>query len=222
MPLTFDNQLEGHIAIFSPQNRYMMVRLEVPPFLGGQDLVAAIVPWLLPPSEICKQRLQSSQASAFSTDGLTNLGRGFQSTKDAIIERATRMLRYPGWVNEYMNESIRQYCVWPQMTSNIGGSSTRLEVTEVNYLKSILKECPLARERPTHEPLKALFIHCSALNKLHHLRDLQKRRKSLETRFILFGSSPNIPPERWGFEEVYPIGTYSFHHVCKRRSIKIR
>ncbi|KAJ7250685.1 hypothetical protein C8J57DRAFT_1354528 [Mycena rebaudengoi] len=77
---------------------------------------------------------------------------------------------------------------------------------DTKYLLRVLQRSPAGVVGPGNVSAEVVFVHVGAMQSLHHMPALAHRRRRPEVLFCTYGTDINVPKNRWGCHELYPIG----------------
>ncbi|KAI0670147.1 hypothetical protein C8Q78DRAFT_1039423 [Trametes maxima] len=182
--------------------------LKVTPGSAGDALLqAALVPWELKARDFTnvhwKPRTPISEGPSLDPAFLPALdSAGSKVVTQRQFYQALHILGFPKTLYDFMVVPNHPYCIWyaPGDLTALGpGYETRL-------LKAILATCA-STDVGYKADARVVFVHASAVSNLHRLPALADRRaKRAELRFVVYGTHPSVPRERWGVREIYPLG----------------
>ncbi|KAF9268402.1 hypothetical protein L218DRAFT_1073705 [Marasmius fiardii PR-910] len=119
------------------------------------------------------------------------------------------ILGYPQWLHNFLRprEYQRTYSIFTGFQPE---PNATVEL-ETNLLESILGRYESAKPAPieSEDISRIIFIHAQGLDKVSQIPLLRKRRETVETMFVVFGTlPPNVPEVEYplGLWEIYPIG----------------
>ncbi|KAI0651606.1 hypothetical protein C8Q79DRAFT_996983 [Trametes meyenii] len=196
------------LIIFPAGHPLAVKHLKVLPGSAGDALLqAALVPWELKARDFANVHWQAR--TSISTG--PSLDPAFLPMLDAagrkvVTQRqfyqALHILGFPKTLYDFMVVPNHPYCIWyapGDLTASGPGYETRL-------LKEILATCT-SKDAGYKADVRVVFVHASAVSNLYRLPALADRRaKRAELRFVVYGTHPSVPCERWGVREIYPLG----------------
>lgn len=190
-------------------------RLNVPgDFQQTEDLVAALLPWALPPSQLARESRRplmvhtSSHPEYHQTLPDDRWSRSIRAI--SLYHQALRVLKFPPALHKYIADGAdRPYCAWWENGDGIRKSAG----LETLMLLSIMERCR-AKNVGQRGEWRIVFIHVGALATLHKFpRFAERRAKRPELQFYTYGTHESVPPKDWGVREIYPCGM----HPCRLR-----
>jgi len=119
-----------------------------------------------------------------------------------ITQRAIQCLRFPRTLLEYMRAPNHPYVVWWSPSDG----TTSAPGLETTLLLKILRACRAHKVEADDSGLRVVFVHVGALESLHRLSTITRRRQQPEIHFFSYGSHPSVPSEQWGVRAIYPLG----------------
>ncbi|KAK0465307.1 uncharacterized protein EV420DRAFT_951890 [Desarmillaria tabescens] len=131
--------------------------------------------------------------------------------KNAELQHALRILKYPPWLHDFLSRRPRDYCVWYEDDKqDVRGKHKPFDLKGGN-LETYWLAAILAQYGGVNKGYKAdvevIFVHIGAVKTLHKLMALVERRaKRPDILFVTFGTHQRVHPERWEFRRIYPIG----------------
>ncbi|KAK7467474.1 hypothetical protein VKT23_004527 [Stygiomarasmius scandens] len=213
VPILLDQRHVAQVLFFPPKLAPLLRRFQIPSeYSRTAILVAALLPWSVAVSERppdwlrpYKDRLEQAQLSRKDSQQSNSEPKSWQESlakRSPFLNDALRVLQYPYWLHSYMGFADRTYCIWSDERK------FKTKDLETELLQSVLRTYRDAVQSTTYQlKLKAIFIHVSSLPSLSKIPSLvDLRTQTMETMFILFGTSPYDSHYRGGFHEIYPIG----------------
>lgn len=124
--------------------------------------------------------------------------------------RALHMLQFPDWLHQYMSQADRKYALWFEPSDGyIRQDLAEWKGSETRALEMILKRCGAQRVSMKEDSVRVIFVHVGALVAFQSFASLARRRKKWPwMQFFTYGTHETIPPDRWGIQEIYPLGAY--------------
>ncbi|KAG7096494.1 hypothetical protein E1B28_003924 [Marasmius oreades] len=233
-PVYMDDIHTANIMCFPPTflNRIERLVRVLTEFATAVDtssgLVLVLFSWVLSREQLSEHNLRMSNNQPLQPElerQFPDLVSDVKLLKNPESKCTVGILGYPQWLHGWLKEWQRSFSIWPGGVDNNNGHSGSLEFNasaatdlEINLLHSLLTKCELAATAPIESEdasiARVIFIHAQGLGSISKLPHLRRRRETVETMFVVFGtSSPSgsvsLSQGQWpscGFWEVYPIG----------------
>ena len=198
--------------MYPTRSRETSELLRVPPTIAEDaPLQVALLPWELPTTDFrtvnWKPRYPAKRM--FLDDGfskaITADGRGAAISRRGFYE-AVHILQFPYDVYEYIRgkegPNDCPHCIWfPDSDSWYLGSGYETEL-----LRKILAEAR-SHDVGYQAEVCVIFGHIGSLSTLQNLTALAERcMERPEIRFIMYGTHPTVPRNRWGVRDIFPVG----------------
>jgi hypothetical protein len=122
--------------------------------------------------------------------------------------QAIRCLVFPRALRKYMMAPGHPYVVWWSPSDG----TTSAPGLETTLLLKIMKTCRAQKVEADDNSLRVVFVHVGALESLHRLSTITKRRQHPEIHFFSYGSHHSVPSEQWGVRAIYPLGKLNHNH----------
>lgn len=208
--LSFLNELEVETDIVAlmlviPPLKTWYKRLKVPDHMcHGAGLLVALLPLKLKTSKYRELQWRKPVPQVPPKDTVSLPDQIIKG--DPVYAQAVGVLRFPKWLHDFIPS--RDYCVWfapVDGTQEKNGVDIRGK-TDTQALVTILKR-KAARNVGYKADTRIVFVHVGALRSLYRLEGFCERRvRRPEIQFILYGSHPTVPRNRWGIREIYVLG----------------
>jgi hypothetical protein len=163
------------------------------------DFVVALIPWTMTPTQYSDYNICSGLSSFTPPE-----------FNPCPTTQAIQFLGFPHDLRKYMQTPHHPFCVW---WSPSDGTLTAPGL-ETTLLLKIMKACRAKKVEAGDPKLRVVFVHVGALESLHRLSAVTKRRRQLDIHFFSYGSHPRIPREQWGVRAIYPLGKLFRMRLC--------
>ncbi|KAI0786050.1 hypothetical protein C8Q75DRAFT_721920, partial [Abortiporus biennis] len=196
------------LFVFPSRSKELCETFMVPQELReAGNLLVALVPWVLSVEEYNKNSWLRPRSDLIPVN--SRLDKGFETASDRskitsgpLYYRGLILDQIPKTVHDMMSRRAVPYCIWFQSSDG----TEKEPGLETATLKQVLKKCG-ARDVGYKADVRAIFVHVGSLETLHKIGVVAARRnKRPELRFFAYGTHHTVPPSRWGWKEIYPIG----------------
>ncbi|KAJ7794299.1 hypothetical protein B0H14DRAFT_126696 [Mycena olivaceomarginata] len=204
MPTLWDGRLNGVLLFVSPSSRPLLEYLKTPPELCSNTALVVILLYTQDPPPIDQHYKRLDLLPLQRTVEPAVLSPE-QWRKSLLTERdyhvSLRIIQVPPAMRKYAYNHTST--VWSKCTSE--GDDHRAG-QDTRHLCRVLKKSKVGVVPATDSSADIVFIHVGALQNVHNLPHLARRRLRPEVRFCLYGSHETVPPSLWGFREIYLLG----------------
>lgn len=208
MLLLFPSVSEALCDIFKPSRD-----LQQP---GG--FVAVLLPWAVTGRAAKKIRTQykveerslvRAPSVLSNPDPVKVSGHARSLRHNPSYHLALHILQFPDWLHRYLSQPDRKYALWFEPSDGyIKQDSSEWKGSETRALETILKRCGAQRAHLKDDKLRVIFVHVGSLIALQKFSQLARKRKKWHwVQFFTYGTHETVSPERWGIQEIYPLGT---------------
>ncbi|KAK2461748.1 hypothetical protein APHAL10511_006211 [Amanita phalloides] len=210
IPATLDNDVVGHLLLFSPDSE-LCRKLNVPSDLRqSRSLVVTLVAWELSPKQLA---LDFRKPVSGILPKVTNIDQTIEDTirwersirTKVSYHHALRVLKFPKALHDFMtHEHKRPFCVWWDSGDNTNAKSH--PGIETMYLLSIMEQCR-AGNVGLKSVARVVFVHVGALKTVHKMPQFMDRRANHPlVQFYTYGTHESVGPGIWGVREIWPCG----------------
>lgn len=183
---------------------------------GG--LIAVLYPWAVTGrvADTLRTQYKAEERSLVKApsvlsnpDPVKIAGRSHSLRRNPSYHRALHILQFPDWLHQHMSQADRKYALWFDPSDGfIRPDSSEWKGGETRALDVILKRCGAHRVHIKDPEVRVIFVHVGSLVAFQRFSHLVRRRKKWPwVQFFTYGTHETIGPERWGIQEIYPLGT---------------
>ncbi|PFH54677.1 hypothetical protein AMATHDRAFT_44493 [Amanita thiersii Skay4041] len=210
LPARLDEDVIGHMLLYSPKDNDLCQEFNIPPYLRQHDsLLITLLPWSLSPKQILidwRRPISYYLPSNTSIEPVfPDSSRWERSIRCKIsYHHALWVLKFPKSLHDFMTqEGGRPYSTWcdgVDITKGHGG-------IETTYLQVVMDQCRAKHTNPRSKLfVRAIFIHVGALRTIQNFPQFTEKRMKQPIHFYTYGTHESISPDLWGVQEIWPCG----------------